>query len=37
MAKAYLSINGRIDTFVTGFNDLVDIIGDKAALNTTDT
>lgn len=36
MAKAYLSINGRIDTFVTGFNDLVDIIGDKAALNTTE-
>ena len=36
MAKAYLSINGRIDTIVTGFNDLVDIIGDKAALNTTE-
>ena len=34
MAKTYLSVNNRIDQVVTNFNDLVDIVGDKALLNT---
>jgi hypothetical protein len=35
MAKTYLSVNNRIDTFVTRYNGLVDIVGDLANLNTT--
>jgi hypothetical protein len=34
MAKTYLSVDKRLDHIITGFNDLVDIIGDKALLNT---
>lgn len=35
MAKTYLSVNNRIDTFVTRHNELIDIVGDLANLNTT--
>ena len=35
MAKTYLSVNNRIDNFVTRYNGLVDIVGDLANLNTT--
>lgn len=35
MAKTLLSVTDRIDAFVTRYNELVDIVGDLANLNTT--
>lgn len=35
MAKTLLSVTDRLDAFVTRYNELVDIVGDLAALNTT--
>ena len=36
MAKTLLSVTDRLDAFVTRYNELVDIVGDLAALNTTE-
>ena len=36
MAKTYLAVTNRLDAFVTRYNELVDIVGDLANLNTSE-